>query len=93
MTPANLIDNIAFSTGVSKVQVRAILAEMVVQLGSALAQNQEAVIPHFGKFKPVAKPERTGRNPATGASLVIPAHRVVKFAPAMALKQRVAGVE
>ena len=93
MTPATLIDNIAFTTGVSKVQVRTILNEMVVQLGSALAQNQEAVIPHFGKFKPVAKPERTGRNPATGASLVIPAHRVVKFAPATALKQRVAGVE
>ncbi len=93
MTPANLIDNIAFTTGVSKVQVRTILNEMVVQLGSALARDEEAVLPHFGKFKPVAKPERTGRNPATGAPLVIPAHRVVKFAPATALKQRVAGVE
>lgn len=93
MTPATLIDSIAFSTGASKVLVRTILNEMVVQLGSALARDEEAVLAHFGKFKPVAKPERTGRNPATGALLVIPAHRVVKFAPAMALKQRVAGVE
>lgn len=93
MTPATLIDNIAFTTGVSKVQVRTILNELAVQLGTALARDEEAVLPHFGKFKPVAKPERTGRNPATGAPLVIPAHRVVKFAPAMALKQRVAGVE
>lgn len=93
MTPATLIDNIAFTTGASKVQVRTILNELAVQLGTALARDEEAVLPHVGKFKPVNKPERTGRNPATGAPLVIPAHRVVKFAPAMALKQRVAGVE
>lgn len=93
MTPANLIDNIAFATGASKVLVRTLLNELAVQLGSALARDEEAVLPHFGKFKPVKKAERTGRNPATGAPLVIPAHRVVKFAPATALKQRVAGVE
>lgn len=93
MTPATLIDTIAFSTGASKVLVRTILNELAVQLGSALARDEEAVLPHFGKFKPVKKAERTGRNPKTGASLTIPAHRVVKFAPATALKQRVAGVE
>lgn len=93
MNPANLIDTIAFSTGASKVLVRTILNELAVQLGSALARDEEAVLPHFGKFKPVNKPERAGRNPKTGAALVIPAHRVVKFAPATALKHRVAGVE
>lgn len=93
MTPANLIDSLAFATGASKVLVRTLLNELAVQLGAALANDEEAVLPHFGKFKPVNKPERTGRNPKTGAGLVIPAHRAIKFAPATALKQRVAGVE
>ena len=38
----------------------------------------------FGSFKVVQRPERNGRNPATGAALVIPAHETTRFKPSKA---------
>lgn len=47
-------------------------------------------IKDFGKFQIQDRPERTGRNPATGDSIVIPAKRVPKFRFAKRLKDAVA---
>ena len=44
----------------------------------------------FGKFSVVDREGRTGRNPATGEEIQIPAKKVVKFKPALALKSSVA---
>ena len=44
----------------------------------------------IGKLKPLQKAARTGRNPATGEEIEIPAKTAVKFAAAKALKDAVA---
>ncbi|MFH1194348.1 MAG: HU family DNA-binding protein [bacterium] len=37
------------------------------------------VIPGLGKFSVTQRSKRTGRNPQTGATIIIPAKKVVKF--------------
>lgn len=51
---------------------------------------REVVLHGIGKLKTVAKPARTGRNPATGEEIEIAAKTAVKFVAAKALKDAVA---
>lgn len=55
-----------------------------------LMGGNEVTLHGLGKLKPVAKPARTGRNPATGKGIDIPAKTAVKFTAAKALKDAVA---
>jgi DNA-binding protein HU-beta len=41
----------------------------------------------LGVFKVKMQPERTGRNPLTGAAITVPAHRKVSFSPSSTLKE------
>lgn len=56
---------------------------------------QRAIVKHglkiqgFGVFEVVDVPERQGRNPRTGESIPIPAHKAVKFRPGKELREAV----
>ncbi len=52
-------------------------------------KDGEFVLPGFGKLVKVKRDARTGRNPATGATIQIPAKTVVKFRVAKAAKEAV----
>jgi DNA-binding protein HU-beta len=52
----------------------------------ALDDGEEVTLPGLGKFKVAFKAARTGRNPATGEAMQIPAKYVVKFVPSKSLK-------
>lgn len=56
------------------------------EIAKSVAAGDEAHIDNFGTFKSVDKPERTGRNPRTGESITIAAHKDVVFKAAKALK-------
>jgi DNA-binding protein HU-beta len=47
----------------------------------------------LGVFEVVKRPRRKGRNPRTGETLVIKAHKVVRFRPAKSLKDSVNSVK
>lgn len=52
-----------------------------------LYQEEEVKIADFGAFKTTKREARTGRNPATGDAIEIPAKNAVSFKPAKALKE------
>ncbi len=54
-----------------------------------LDADREVSIAGFGKFETRHRAARTGRNPATGATLPIPAKKVPAFKAAKGLKDRV----
>ena len=54
-----------------------------------LDADREVSIAGFGKFETRHRAARTGRNPATGATLQIPAKTVAAFKAAKGLKDRV----
>jgi len=47
----------------------------------------EVTLPGFGKFKVQDRPEREGRNPATGAAMTLAPSRKLAFSPATAVKE------
>ena len=63
-------------------QVLNILKESIVKHGSLKIQG-------FGTFEVLDVPERQGRNPRTGESIPIPAHKAVKFRPGKELREAV----
>ena len=54
-----------------------------------LDADREVSIAGFGKFETRRRKARTGRNPATGEAIEIPAKKVVAFKPAKGLRDRV----
>ena len=52
-------------------------------------KNGLFVIPGIGRLKKVERKARQGRNPATGATIKIPAKKVVKLTLAKALKDSI----
>jgi DNA-binding protein HU-beta len=87
MTKAQTIAALAEKCELSKAQVGKLLEELA-SLAYKEAKNA-FVVPGIGKLVLVQRKARVGRNPATGASIQIPAKTVVKFRVAKACKESV----
>ena len=90
MVKADLIAKVA-EVGITKKQATQTL-EAMVALAYKHAKNT-FTIPGLGKLVLVNRKARVGRNPATGATLKIPAKRVVKFRVAKAAKEAILGAK
>lgn len=90
MNKSELIDAIAAKTGESKAASGRSLDAVLDCIKDALGEGNEVAISGFGSFKLAKRPAREGRNPATGATIKIPATVVPKFSPGAALKSVVA---
>ena len=85
MNKTELINEIAAKAGLNKVAAKAALDATLESIEQALANEDKVQLVGFGTFSVVEKGERTGINPRTKESIVIPARKVVKFKPADAL--------
>ena len=91
MNASDLVTLLADERGLSKTDAKAILDQLFAAIAEAAADGEEISLPGFGKFKVKANAAREGRNPATGATIKIPASKKLAFAPAKALKDRLNG--
>ena len=91
MTKSAIISKIASDFELPKKLVAEILGAI-----NALAYKEAKnsfTIPGLGKLVLVNRKARMGRNPATGATIKIPAKKVVKFRVAKAAKDAILGVK
>jgi DNA-binding protein HU-beta len=58
-------------------------------IATALDAGEKVTIPGFGTFATKSRGARKGRNPATGATITIPAKKYVHFKPGKTLRERV----
>ena len=87
---SDLVDAaVAADDKLTKTQAKAIIDGVFKSISDAAVKGEEVSIPGFGKFKVQAKPARTGRNPATGASIKIPAKKNVRFKSSAGLKKTI----
>jgi len=86
MTKAELIENVAGNTGLSKRQTGEIINAIFETVGNAIANQGRFSYPGFGTFTVRERKARTGRNPRTGATIKIKASKTVKFKAAPNLK-------
>ena len=89
MTKSAVLSALAAKTEVSKKQA-GLFVEELVKLAYKEAKNT-FTIPGLGKLVLVNRAARMGRNPATGATISIPAKRVVKFRIAKQAKDAILG--
>lgn len=89
MTKSALLQALSEKTGLSKKEVANFLDQVAQMAYGQVKTSGEFVIPGIGKLVKVNRKARTGRNPATGAEIQIPAKTVVKFRVAKAAKEAV----
>jgi DNA-binding protein HU-beta len=87
MTKSQILDHLSKKTGTTKKFAGEFLDELI---GLAHREAKKSfVIPGLGKLVVVNRKKRMGRNPATGATMVIPAKKVLKFRLAKAAKDAI----
>lgn len=89
MTKSQIIAAVAEEVEISKKQAGAAL-DALVQMAYKGAKDG-FTIPGLGKLVKMKRKARMGRNPATGATIKIPAKTVLKFRIAKAAKDAVLG--
>ena len=70
LTKNDLIDFTADTANITKRAAGEIVTNLFNRITSALDDGQEVTIHGFGKFSTKKRAARTGRNPATGESIV-----------------------
>lgn len=89
MTQTALVKEIANATGVNNKVAKQFIAAYADLAIRETKKNGVFVIPGIGRLVRVERKARTGRNPATGETIKIPAKKVVKFRVAKSVKDAI----
>ncbi|MBN2745367.1 MAG: HU family DNA-binding protein [Bacteroidales bacterium] len=79
MNKTQLIEAMASGAGLSKADAKRALESFISATGEALANGDKVSLVGFGSFGISERGARSGRNPQTGATIDIPAKKVIKF--------------
>lgn len=86
---AELIENVASSTGLTKKDATAVVDAVFSTIQETLAKGEKVQLIGFGNFEVRERAARKGRNPQTGQEIQIAASKVPAFKPGKALKDAV----
>lgn len=87
---SELIARVADKTGLTKKAAGDSVEAVLNTIEEALANGEKVTLVGFGTFEVRSRAARKGVNPATGASIDIPATKVPTFKAGKALKEAVA---
>ncbi len=90
MTKADIVEDIALKTGLTKKEVGETVDLFLDKVGDLLVQGKHLEIRGFGTFKVKDRKARMARNPRTGDAVPVPARKVPVFKVSKMLKDRVA---
>ena len=91
MNKTQLIDVVAAKTDLKKKDAEAAVAAVIGAIEDALTAGEKVQLIGFGTFEVKERAARTGRNPATGATIKIAASKDPAFSAGKALKDKVMG--
>lgn len=89
MNKTELVNKVASSAGITKVDAEAAINAFTTTITDALKEGDKVVLKGFGTFEVRQRNERVGRNPQTGESVVIPASKTPAFKASTVLKKTV----
>jgi DNA-binding protein HU-beta len=89
MTQSQLIKELAEKMGLTSKQSKEFITAYAEIMVRETKKAGEATLPGIGKLVRQERKARSGRNPATGATIKIPAKKVVKFRVAKAVKDAI----
>ena len=89
MTKADIVSEIAKSTGVEKVQVQAIVEAFMESIKTSLTQNNNVYLRGFGSFIVKKRATKVARNISKNTTITIPEHNIPAFKPAKSFAAKV----
>ena len=90
MTKAEVVAEIAKTTGIEKAAVLATVEKFMEVVKDSLAHGENVYLRGFGSFIVKQRAEKTARNISKNTTVIIPAHNIPAFNPADAFKEEVA---
>ena len=88
MTKADIVNEIAKSTGVEKVQVQQIVEAFMESVKDSLAENN-VYLRGFGSFIIKKRATKVARNISKNTTITIPEHNIPAFKPAKSFVAKV----
>jgi DNA-binding protein HU-beta len=88
---SELIDALAAQLQGSKKDATTAVESVLDHITRSVIAGEKVALAGFGTFQKVARKARTARNPLTGAAVKVKATHVIKFKPAVQLKEVVSG--
>ena len=82
MTKADIVSEIAKSTGVEKVQVQAIVEAFMDSIKTSLTNKNNVYLRGFGSFIVKKRAKKVARNISKNTTITIPEHNIPAFKPA-----------
>jgi len=91
LTKADLVQRVYQNHNLTKAQAAEAVEAFLRIAKQCLGGGEDLLISGFGKFNVKQKNARRGRNPQTGAELILEARKVVTFKPSGILRARING--
>jgi DNA-binding protein HU-beta len=82
MTKAEIVNEVAKSTGIEKVQVQNVIEEFTKVVKDSIIAGQPVYLRGFGSFIVKHRAEKAARNITKQTTMTIPAHNIPAFKPA-----------
>ena len=89
MTKADIVSEIAKSTGIDKATVLTTVEKFMETVKDSLANNENVYLRGFGSFIVKTRSEKTARNISKNTTIIIPKHNIPAFKPAKVFMDQV----
>lgn len=90
MTKAEIVTEISRSTGIDKAAALTVVERFMEVVKDSLAHGENVYLRGFGSFIIKERAAKTARNISKNTTIVIPAHNIPAFKPAVSFKKEVA---
>ena len=89
MTKADIVNEIAKSTGVEKVLVQTIVEAFMENVRNSLIDNNNVYLRGFGSFIIKKRAQKVARNISKNTAITIPEHNIPAFKPSKSFVAKV----
>jgi len=89
MTKADIVNEIAKSTGIEKITVQKTVEAFMETIKSSLVGNKNVYLRGFGSFVVKKRAEKTARNISKNTTIIIPEHFIPSFKPSKSFTGKV----
>ena len=89
MTKADIVSEIAKSTGVEKVQDQAVVEAFMDSIKTSLTNKNNVYLRGFGSFIVKKRAKKVARNISKNTTITIPEHNIPAFKPAKSFAAKV----
>ena len=82
MTKANIVNEIAKTTGIDKITVLATVESFMDAVKNSMSKGENVYLRGFGSFIIKKRAQKTARNISKNTTIIIPEHNIPAFKPA-----------